>query len=126
LVVLVIIGLLVGLVGPRVLNYLGSARSDTAQIQIEQLRTAVELYLIDTGTLPSADQGLEALVRRPPGVDHWNGPYLQQNTVPTDPWGNAYQYDLADTGSGFAIYSLGADDAEGGDGEAADVGRPTN
>lgn len=123
LVVLVIIGLLVGLVGPRIVSYLGSARSDTARIQIQQLRTAVELYLIDTGNLPSAEQGLAALVRAPAGADDWNGPYLQQDTVPEDPWGNPYRYELADTGSGFVIYSLGADNAEGGDDEAADVGR---
>lgn len=123
LVVLVIMGLLVGLVGPRVVGYLSSSKTDVAKIQIEKLRTAVELYVLDVGALPSTDQGLKALVTAPSGVDGWNGPYLREGGVPEDPWGTAYLYS-ADADSGrFTLVSFGADGAEGGDGNNADIRR---
>ena len=121
LVVLVILGLLAGLAGPRVISYLSSAKSDTARVQIEQLAAGVDLFVLDVGRYPGDDEGLGALVEAPGGVDRWNGPYLTKKEVPLDPWGNAYVYRLDDGGRGFEIYSLGADNAEGGDGENADV-----
>lgn len=92
LVVLVIIGLIMGLVGPRVLGYLGEAKEKTARIQIENFKTAIDLYYLDTGTYPSASDGLSALVKRPSGVDGWNGPYVRGGKVPDDPWGSPYVY----------------------------------
>lgn len=121
LVVLVILGLLVGLVGPRVMQYLSSSKADTAQVQIEQLATSLELYILDHGKLPTTEEGLEALVSAPAGAEGWNGPYLRKGQVPDDPWGAPYIY-TADTGAGtFTLMSLGADGAEGGSGENADI-----
>ncbi len=122
LVVLVILGLLAGLVGPRVLGYLGSARSDTARTQIHQLGSALELYFLDVGTYPTTEMGLDALVKAPQGIQRWHGPYLNQATVPPDPWGHAYLYRYQSGEGQFRVYTLGADNAEGGDGENSDIG----
>ena len=123
LVVLVIIGLLAGLVGPQVLRYLSSAKSDTAAAQIEQLLAALELFVLDVGQYPTAREGLGALVERPQGVARWNGPYLRKAKVPLDPWGHPYVYRSRDDGAGATIISLGADGAVGGDGENRDIER---
>jgi general secretion pathway protein G len=122
LVVLVILGLLAGLVGPRVVGYLGSARSDTARTQIEQLSSALELYFLDVGRYPPTEAGLDALVKRPSGIERWNGPYLNKSDVPLDPWGRPYLYRYVAESRRFHIYTLGADNAEGGDGENRDIG----
>ena len=123
LVVLVILGLLAGLVGPRVVGYLGSARSDTARTQIEQLSSALELYFLDVGRYPTTESGLDALVKRPGNIDRWRGPYLNKKDVPLDPWGKPYHYRFVAEGQIYQIYTLGADNAEGGDGENSDIGR---
>lgn len=123
LVVLVILGLLVGLVGPRVMRYLGSSKADAAVVQIEQLATSLDLYILDLGALPSTEEGLEALVKAPVGAEGWNGPYLRKGAVPLDPWGAPYVY-AADVGAGsFTLTTLGADGVEGGSGENADITR---
>ena len=90
LVVLVIIGLIMGLVGPRVLNYLTESKVKGAKIQIQSLASALDLYFLDIGQYPSGSDGLTALVQRPGNVSGWNGPYLKSNAVPIDPWGRAY------------------------------------
>ncbi len=123
LVVLVILGLIVGLVGPRVLNYLTGARADTAQVQLQQLYAAAQLYTLDIGEPPPQEAGLDALVSAPAGVDGWSGPYLDGDTVPLDPWGNPFSYELdRDTGR-FRVISLGADGVQGGEGADADLMR---
>ena len=120
LVVLGILAMLAGFVGPKVVGYFSRAKAQTAVTQIEGLRAALDLYLLDTGRYPSAREGLAALVDPPQGVANWRGPYLQDTAVPMDPWGNAYLYS---TQSGRpAIVSLGADGLKGGEGEAADIG----
>src|SRR5947209_18023056 len=86
LVVITIIGLIMGLVGPRVLNYLAESKVKTAKIQIESLSAAIDLYYLDNGHYPAASDGLEALVRRPAGDAGWNGPYLKSTQAPADPW----------------------------------------
>ena len=121
LVVLVIIGLIMGLVGPRVLTYLTDARVKAARLQIEALSSALDLYFLDTGRYPSSSEGLEALVRKPGNVDVWNGPYLKGGQVPQDPWKNEYLYRVPGQNSPFEIMSLGADGREGGNGSAADI-----
>ena len=121
LVVLVILGLLAGLVGPRVLKYLGTAKTDTAQLQIEELSSSLDLYLLEVGRYPTSDEGLDALVQKPAGVGIWNGPYLKKRKVPTDPWGRPYHYAFPGQNGDFDIYSLGLDNADGGEGEDADV-----
>ncbi len=121
LVVLVIIGLIMGLVGPRVLNYLTDAREKTARLQIESFSNALDLFYIDAGRYPTSAEGLAALVQRPPGVDSWNGPYVKGGSVPPDPWGNAYVYRSPGQHGNYDIVSLGADGRDGGEGSNADV-----
>lgn len=121
LVVLVIIGLIMGLVGPRVLNYLTDARVKAARLQMEALSSALDLYFLDTGRYPAASEGLPALVRRPGNLTSWNGPYLKGATVPADPWGNAYIYRNPAERTPYEIISLGSDGRDGGTGSAADI-----
>lgn len=122
LVVLVILGLLAGLVGPQVMKYLGGANTKTAKLQIEDFSTALDAFRLDMGRYPNSNEGLQALVVQPQGATRWNGPYLRKNTIPKDPWGNDYQYQAPGQHGAFDLYSLGADNAEGGDGENQDVG----
>jgi general secretion pathway protein G len=121
LVVLVILGLLAGLVAPRVMHYLSSAKSDTARLQIEHLGGALDLYRLEVGQYPTTDQGLDALVEQPSGVTHWNGPYLKKKQIPKDPWGYDYSYRSPGEHGAYDLYSLGADHAEGGEGENKDI-----
>ncbi|MEW6446132.1 MAG: type II secretion system major pseudopilin GspG [Pseudomonadota bacterium] len=122
LVVLAILGLLAGLVGPKVLNQLGGAKGKTAKVQIKDFEQALEIYKLDVGRMPSQQDGLKALIQRPGNAPGWNGPYLKKNELPKDPWGNDYQYALPGKHGDFDIFSLGADNAPGGDGENADIG----
>lgn len=118
---LVILGLLAALAGPRVIGYLGGAKADTARLQIENLSAALDLYRLDTGNYPTSEQGLEALVERPSDATQWNGPYLDSNAVPEDPWGNDYHYERPGENGPYDLYSLGSDNRTGGEGEAADI-----
>src|SRR5262245_42119983 len=121
LVVLVILVLLASLVAPRVIGYLGSSRTKTAKVQIQSLSTALELYKVDTGRYPSTSEGLKAVHGMPQGVPSWNGPYLTQQDVPSDPWGQPYTYRSPGEHGSFDIVSLGADSQPGGTGENEDV-----
>ena len=121
LVVIAIIALLAGLVGPAVMNKLGGAKSSTAKIQISDLDKSLELYKLDVGRYPTTAEGLQALVAKPGSAGGWNGPYLKGGALPTDPWGNAYRYANPGPGGGIEILSLGGDNAPGGEGENADV-----
>jgi len=121
LVVLAILGLLAGLVGPQVLNQLGGAKSKTAKIQIKDLEQTLEMYKLDVGRYPNTDEGLVALVVKPAGVTGWNGPYLKSD-VPLDPWGREYQYRFPGQHAEVDIYSFGQNGTSGGEGEDADVG----
>lgn len=121
LVVITIIGLIMGLVGPRVLTYLGESKSKAAAIQIQSLSSALDLYYLDMGRYPTSAEGLAALVRRPAGASSWNGPYLKNNAVPLDPWGRPYRYKAPGDHGPYDIVSLGGDGQEGGTGPAADI-----
>ena len=121
LVVLTIISLILGLVGPRVLNYLGESRHKTAKLQIESFGSALDLFYLDAGRYPTSSEGLDALVNRPPGVAVWNGPYVKGNRVPADPWGNPYRYSSPSERAPYEIMSLGSDGREGGTGTAEDI-----
>jgi general secretion pathway protein G len=121
LVVLVILGLLAGLVAPRVIHYLGRAKSDTARLQIDNLEGALDMYHLEVGQYPTTDQGLDALVNQPSGVTAWNGPYLKKKQIPKDPWGYDYIYRSPGEHGPYDLYSLGADHAEGGEGENKDI-----
>ncbi len=121
LVVLTIIALVLGLVGPRVLSYLGESRSKTAKLQIESFGSSLDLFYLDAGRYPTTSEGLTALVQRPTGIEIWNGPYIKGNRVPPDPWGNPYQYRSPVERAPYEIVSYGSDGHEGGTGNAADV-----
>jgi general secretion pathway protein G len=121
LVVLAILGLLAGLVGPQVMKFLGSSKTKTAALQIENLSSTLDLYRLETGRYPATEEGLEALVSPPSDVPNWNGPYLKNAQVPKDPWGFDYQYRYPGEHGGVDIWSLGADNREGGEGENSDI-----
>jgi general secretion pathway protein G len=121
LVVLAILGLLIGLVAPPVIRYLGRAKTDVAKVDIHNLESALDLYRLDLGRYPSQNEGLKALVDKPPGIERWQGPYLKQKNVPTDPWGHPYHYRIPGEHGDYDLYSLGADDAPGGTGENQDI-----
>ncbi len=123
LAVLAIIALISALAAPQVIGYLDRSRVDTAEIQIKSLETVLDMYRLDVGTYPSPDAGLDALVAQPSGVADWRGPYLQRADALTDPWGNAYGYAVSEDGQTSQVFSFGSDGAEGGDGNAADIGR---
>ena len=122
LVVIAIIGLVMGLIGPRVLNYLGEAKVKTARLQIESFGSALDLFYLDVGRYPTAGEGLTALVERPANAQVWNGPYLKNASVPADPWGHVYLYRVPGEKGPYQIVSLGSDGQEGGSGTAADIG----
>ncbi len=108
LVVLVILTLLAGLVGPKVMNQLGD------------LEKSLELFKLDVGRFPTTAEGLNALSVRPGSANGWNGPYIKGN-VPNDPWGKPYAYTSPSANGGVEISTLGADGAAGGTGENADI-----
>jgi general secretion pathway protein G len=121
LVVITIIGLIMGLIGPRVLNYLSESKVKAARIQLQSFASALDLYFLDAGRFPSTAEGLAALVRRTPGVAAWNGPYLKGNDVPNDPWSHNYVYRSPGERGPYDIMSYGSDGQEGGSGSAADI-----
>ena len=121
LVVLLILGLLAGLVGPRVLKSLGGAKTKTAQLQIEEFGAGLDLFHLEVGRYPTTEEGLQSLSTRPTGVSNWNGPYLKKNDIPVDPWGNAYHFRAPGEHSDYDLYSFGRDNADGGEGEDQDV-----
>jgi general secretion pathway protein G len=120
LVVMVIIGLLAGYVGPKYFSQVGKSQVKAAHAQIDALEKALDQYRLDTGRYPVMEQGLAALVTRPPNEPKWDGPYLKKN-VPVDPWGNAYVYKIPGEHGEFDLVSLGKDGQLGGTGEAADI-----
>jgi general secretion pathway protein G len=125
LVVITIIGLIMGLIGPRVLNYLSESKVKAAKIQMQSFASALDLFNLDAGRYPSSSEGLAALVRRTPGVSAWNGPYLKGGNVPNDPWNHPYIYRPPGEHGAYDIVSLGSDGQEGGSGTAADISLDT-
>ncbi|CAL79981.1 General secretion pathway protein G [Bradyrhizobium sp. ORS 278] len=121
LVVITIIGLIMGLIGPRVLNYLSESKTKAARIQLQSFSSALDLFYLDVGRYPSTSEGLAALAQRPAGLNTWNGPYLKGGAVPKDPWNAAYVYRAPGDHGPFDILSYGADGQEGGTGTAADI-----
>jgi general secretion pathway protein G len=120
LVVLVILGLLAGLVGPQFFGKVDSAKVRTAETQVKMLKMALQTYRLDVGTYPGY---LNDLRSAPAEVkNYWDGPYLDEN-LPQDPWNNDYQYRLdSKAEQGFYLYSFGADGADGGEELNSDVG----
>ncbi len=121
LVVLVILSLLMGLIGPRVLGYLSDSRVRAARLQIESFAAALDLFYLDIGRYPSAGEGIGALVARPARLEGWNGPYLAQTALPLDPWGNPYDYRVPGENAAYEIVSFGSDGRPGGAGDAGEI-----
>jgi general secretion pathway protein G len=121
LVVITIIGLIMGLIGPRVLNYLSESKVKAAKIQLQSFASALDLFYLDAGRFPSTAEGLAALVKQTPGVSAWNGPYLRGGNVPNDPWTHGYVYRSPGEHAPYDIISYGSDGQEGGSGVAADI-----
>jgi len=120
IVVLVILGLLATVVGPKVIERLSQGKTEIAKLQIDRLEGGLGLFRFDVGRYPTTAEGLRALVENP-GVDNWSGPYLDKTTIPRDPWGREYQYRSPGQHGDYDLFSYGADGVEGGDGENADV-----
>jgi general secretion pathway protein G len=123
LVVLAVLGLLIGLVAPAALRQLGSAKTKIAAQSIERIAGVLDMYKLDVGTYPTTDQGLQALITRPSGVNRWSGPYLKGEKLPEDPWGKPYVYRSPSQRPGheYDLYTLGPTGQAGGTGENAPI-----
>ncbi len=121
LVVLGIIAMLAGIVGPQVMKHMGESKTKAAKVQIEDLSATLDMYKLDAGNYPTTEQGLQALIEAPDTAKHWNGPYLSKAKIPLDPWQNEYHYVSPGEHGRFDISSMGADGKEGGTGEDQDV-----
>ncbi|MDI1300973.1 MAG: type II secretion system major pseudopilin GspG [bacterium] len=122
LVVLVIIGLLAGIVGPRLFKNVSKSEITTAKAQIDSLGKALDQYRLDVGHYPASQEGLAALMQKPATEPNWNGPYLKK-AVPLDPWGQPYQYKFpGEKSPDYDLSSFGPDKAAGGEKENADIG----
>jgi general secretion pathway protein G len=121
LVVLGIIALLAAMVAPQVIRYLGSARSETAGVQLKNIESALELYYLDTGKYPDEFAGLKSLIEAPAATQGWRGPYLKRTSGLLDPWGKPYIYKQPGEHGNFDLSSLGRDGAAGGEGEDQDL-----
>ena len=120
LVVMAIIGLLAGYVGPRYFAQIGKSEIKAARAQIDALEKALDQYRLDTGHYPSQDQGLAAIIKKPANEPRWDGPYLKKD-LPMDPWGRPFIYKIPGERGEFELVSLGKDGVAGGTGEAADI-----
>ncbi len=118
LVVLAILGMVAAFAAPQVFKWLGTSQADSARIQIENLGSVIDLYRLEVGSLPP---DLDALVNEPANTPRWNGPYLKKRVIPKDPWGNEYVYRNPGEHGEYDLLSLGADNAEGGEGKNQDV-----
>jgi general secretion pathway protein G len=120
LVVMVIIGLLAGYVGPKFFGQIGKSEVKATKAQIDALQKSLDQYRLDVGRYPSTEQGLAVLVTKPADEPKWQGPYLSK-AVPKDPWGNDYQYRSPGEHGEYDLLSLGKDGRPGGEGEDADL-----
>ncbi|HLP97438.1 MAG TPA: type II secretion system major pseudopilin GspG [Sideroxyarcus sp.] len=120
LVVMVIIGLLAGYVGPRYFSQIGKSEVKVARAQADALGKALDQYRLDTAHYPRMEDGLAALVTRPSGETRWDGPYLKK-AVPLDPWGNPYVYIAPGEHGDYDLISYGKNGRPGGEGEDADI-----
>jgi general secretion pathway protein G len=121
LVVITVLGLLTAAVGTVALNYLGRAKTETTQLRINQVEAGLDLFRLDIGRYPTDAEGLQALVQAPANAEKWQGPYLKKPEAIEDAWGNPFLYASPGQHGEVDIYSLGADQADGGEGEDQDV-----
>jgi len=121
MVVMIILGMLAALVVPRMFGRIGQAKQKATYSQIELFGTALDSFRLDVGRYPTTAEGLEALINQTSGTDDWNGPYLNKNEIPPDPWNNPYHYESPGRNGDYDLFSYGADNAEGGEGDDADI-----
>lgn len=121
LVVLGIIAMLAGIVGPQVMKHMGESKTKAAKVQIEELSATLDMYKLDLGSYPTSEEGLKVLIESPDGAKRWNGPYLRKSTIPLDPWQQEYRYVSPGEHGKFDLFTLGADNKEGGEGEDQDI-----
>ncbi len=121
LVVLGIIALLAAVVAPQVIRYVGDARIETARVQVKNIESALELYFLDVGQYPETEQGLDALVTAPAGVETWHGPYIKLKKGIVDPWGQTFGYKQPGEHGNVDVFTLGRDKTVGGEGEDKDI-----
>ena len=119
--VLVIIGVILAMVGPRVFTNLGRANSEVAKTKIEQIGGQLELFKLDTGRYPSTQEGLNSLLTAPSGLANWNGPYIRDQKMLKDAWSRDFVYRAPGEKDAYDLLSLGADGKEGGEGENRDI-----
>ncbi len=120
LIVVIIIGLLASLVGPKLFSKVSGAKQKSAKAQIELFGTALDAFRLDTGRYPTSEEGLKALREKPSGAEQWQGPYLPKE-IPMDPWGNPYVYKCPGDHGEYDLISFGLDKVEGGEGENLDI-----
>jgi len=120
LVVMVILAMFATIVGSRVLSRVDKAKQVKAKADIQEFEGMLDMFRLDVGRYPSAEEGLQALRTKPSGVDNWDGPYLKKELV-TDPWGRPYIYRFPGQHGDFDLIALGADGQEGGDGDGLDI-----
>ncbi len=120
LVVMIILGLLAALVGPKIFSRVPKAKQNAAKTQVEMFGQALELFRLDVGRYPSTSEGLQALRVNPGGTENWDGPYIAKE-IPKDPWGHEYAYLSPGNHGDYDIMSYGLDGAEGGDKENQDI-----
>ena len=116
-IVFILLAGLMAYVGPKIFEQMGKAKSQEAKIRIQNLVGQIEIYRLEVGKYPD---NLQALLKQPPGVDKWNGPYIKEPDL-KDAWGNDYRYTIPGQGKAFDLVSLGADGKVGGEGENRDV-----
>jgi len=121
LVVLIILGLIAAFAAPRVIKFVGGAKTDSARIQIERLSGVLDLYRLQIGRFPSENDGLNALMEAPADAPNWDGPYLKKAGALNDPWDRPYFYRFPGEHGDYDLYTLGADGQEGGEGEDRDL-----
>jgi general secretion pathway protein G len=122
MVVLVILAMLTAIAAPRVTKYLSKAKVQTARIQVDALGSAVDAFVLDVGRVPTDAEGLQVLLTAPSDVPTWDGPYMKKSVSLIDPWGRAYLYRSPGRHGEYDIYTLGADNREGGQNDATDIG----
>src|SRR3954469_11799005 len=116
-IVFILLAGIMAFVGPKIFEQMGRAKSQEARVRIQSLAGQIEMYRLEVGKYP---ENLQALVKQPPGVDKWNGPYAKDPDL-KDAWGNDYRFTVPGQGKGFDLVSLGADGKEGGEGDNRDV-----
>ncbi len=121
MVVIIILGILATLVGPKMFGRVGEAKQKAAAVQIELFGTALDSLRLDAGRYPTTAEGLEALVAPVSGLDEWNGPYLKKKKIPSDPWNNPYVYESPGINGDYDLISYGADKMAGGEKENGDI-----